>query len=132
MFRMSDDFFIGLGCTPMTDKFWDKSVLKRADGGDQMVCHASAWDFMDGNTTYNGKDELGMWEDGETGDYRYELMLVTDVGDKILPNLGVPILSRNFLRVKQCTVKTQKQFVTVHHEMGHIQYYQQYAHQEGF
>ena len=44
---------------------------------------------------------MGTWEDGRTGDYR----------------------------VKQCTVKTQKQFVTVHHEMGHIQYYQQYAHQ---
>ena len=40
-------------------------------------------------------------------------------------------INQNF-RVKQCTVKTQKQFVTVHHEMGHIQYYQQYAHQEGF
>ena len=87
MFRMSDDFFIGLGCIPMTEKFWEKSVLKRADGGDQMVCHASAWDFQDGNTTYNGQDLLGMWEDGETGDYRYELMLVTDVGDNNGPNL---------------------------------------------
>jgi len=101
MFEMSDDFFQGLGCTPMTDKFWEKSVLKRADGGDQMVCHASAWDFQNGNTTYDGENVLGMWENGSTGDYR----------------------------VKQCTVKTQKQFVTVHHEMGHIQYYQQYAHQ---
>ena len=32
-------------------------------------------------------------------------------------------------RIKQCTVKTQEDFITVHHEMGHIQYYQQYAHQ---
>lgn len=32
-------------------------------------------------------------------------------------------------RIKQCTQKTQKEFTTVHHEMGHIQYYQQYAHQ---
>ena len=73
MFEMSDDFFKGLGCTPMTDKFWEKSVLRRADGGDQMVCHASAWDFMDGDTTYDGENVLGMWEDGSTGDYRFEL-----------------------------------------------------------
>ena len=32
-------------------------------------------------------------------------------------------------RIKQCTVKNQDDFITVHHEMGHIQYYQQYAHQ---
>ncbi|UYV61314.1 hypothetical protein LAZ67_1004328 [Cordylochernes scorpioides] len=32
-------------------------------------------------------------------------------------------------RIKQCTVPTQEDLVTVHHEMGHIQYYQQYANQ---
>merc|ERR1712176_1722446 len=32
-------------------------------------------------------------------------------------------------RIKQCTVKNQDDFITIHHEMGHIQYYQQYAHQ---
>ncbi|UYV61430.1 hypothetical protein LAZ67_1004800 [Cordylochernes scorpioides] len=32
-------------------------------------------------------------------------------------------------RIKQCTVPTQEDLVTVHHEMGHIQYYQQYADQ---
>ena len=56
MFEMSDEFFQGLGCFPMTDIFWEKSVLKKADGGDEMVCHASAWDFQDGDITYNGED----------------------------------------------------------------------------
>ena len=32
-------------------------------------------------------------------------------------------------RIKMCTVKTQEDFVTVHHEMGHIQYFMQYMHQ---
>ena len=32
-------------------------------------------------------------------------------------------------RIKQCTKKTQSNFVTLHHEMGHIEYYQLYAHQ---
>ena len=42
----------------------------------------------------------GRSADGETGDYR----------------------------IKQCTVKNQDDFITIHHEMGHIQYYQLYAH----
>ena len=84
MFEMSDDFFKGLGCTPMTEKFWEKSVLKRADGGDQMVCHASAWDFIDGDTTYDGENVLGMWENGAPGTTGITgtSMLVTEVGDK--------------------------------------------------
>ena len=28
-----------------------------------------------------------------------------------------------------CTTLTQRDFVTIHHEMGHIQYYLQYAQQ---
>ncbi|XP_067952220.1 angiotensin-converting enzyme-like [Watersipora subatra] len=31
-------------------------------------------------------------------------------------------------RIKQCTRRNMEDFVTVHHEMGHIQYYMQYAH----
>lgn len=74
----------------MTKLFWRNSVIKKKPGVD-MVCHASAWDFMAGD---------GNFDDGAMGDYR----------------------------IKQCTVKDQDDFVTVHHEMGHIQYYQQYAH----
>ncbi|XP_071103349.1 angiotensin-converting enzyme-like [Haliotis cracherodii] len=32
-------------------------------------------------------------------------------------------------RIKQCTDVTMEDLITVHHEMGHIQYYQQYMHQ---
>lgn len=32
-------------------------------------------------------------------------------------------------RIKQCTTVTMEQLFTVHHEMGHIQYYLQYKHQ---
>lgn len=31
-----------------------------------------------------------------------------------------------FFRIKQCTTVTMEQLATVHHEMGHIQYYLQY------
>merc|ERR1711953_1260178 len=87
MFEMADAFFQGLGLPAMTDHFWEKSQLTKKEN---MVCHASAWDF------YNG-DAMGANE--TEGDYR----------------------------IKQCTVKTHNDFVTVHHEMGHIQYYQNYA-----
>ena len=33
------------------------------------------------------------------------------------------------LRVKMCTSVNQEDFTTVHHEMGHIAYYQQYKEQ---
>nr|CAB3219680.1 angiotensin-converting enzyme-like [Phallusia mammillata] len=32
-------------------------------------------------------------------------------------------------RIKMCTVVNMEDLITVHHEMGHIQYFQQYAHQ---
>lgn len=35
----------------------------------------------------------------------------------------------NDYRIKMCTALNFEDFVTVHHEMGHIQYYIQYAHQ---
>jgi len=91
MYAYADDFYQSLGHLPMTRRFWANSVLEKSKHGD-MVCHASAWDFMAGP---------GRSGDGPDGDYR----------------------------IKQCTVKTQSNFVTIHHEMGHIQYFQQYAHQ---
>jgi len=91
MYAYSDDFYQSLGHLPMTRRFWANSVFEKSKSGD-MVCHASAWDFMAGP---------GRSGDGPDGDYR----------------------------IKQCTVKTQSNFVTIHHEMGHIQYFQQYAHQ---
>jgi angiotensin-converting enzyme len=33
------------------------------------------------------------------------------------------------VRIKQCTDINKKDLITIHHEMGHIQYYLQYAHQ---
>lgn len=32
-------------------------------------------------------------------------------------------------RIKQCTIVTMEQLFTVHHEMGHIEYYLQYKDQ---
>lgn len=34
-----------------------------------------------------------------------------------------------YFRIKQCTEVTKEQFITAHHEMGHIEYFLQYKDQ---
>ncbi|GAB6018818.1 hypothetical protein CHUAL_000479 [Chamberlinius hualienensis] len=82
MFRMSEDFFTSIGLEPMTESFWNNSMLTRPTDR-EVVCHASAWDFCDGQD----------------------------------------------FRIKMCTEIRLEDLITVHHEMGHIQYYQQYKNQ---
>ncbi|XP_040570335.1 angiotensin-converting enzyme [Lepeophtheirus salmonis] len=83
IFKSAEKFFISIGLDPMPKDFWIKSMLVRPKDGREVVCHASAWDF------YNGED----------------------------------------FRIKQCTSITQSDFSTVHHEMGHVEYYLQYRNQ---
>lgn len=48
----------------------------------------------------------------------------------ILRNIGkYVIIIFFFSRIKMCTRVDMQDLITVHHEMGHIQYFQQYAHQ---
>jgi len=42
---------------------------------------------------------------------------------------SVVIITIIFLRIKQCTVVTMDDLITVHHEMGHVQYFLQYKDQ---
>merc|ERR1712106_912532 len=86
MFQKADDFFQSMGLDKMPDKFWSGSILEKPADNRELTCHASAWDF------YNGED----------------------------------------FRIKQCTRVNQEDFVTVNHEMGHIQYYLQYKNQSYF
>ena len=45
MFRLAEEFFKSIGLEPMTDKFWEYSMIVRPD--DRPVqCHASAEDFL--------------------------------------------------------------------------------------
>jgi len=45
MFRVAEEFFTSLGLEPMRQEFWDHSMIVRPKGK-EVVCHASAWDFM--------------------------------------------------------------------------------------
>lgn len=49
MFEISDEFFTSLGLERVTPEFWERSMLKKPTDGRDVVCHASAWDFNDGN-----------------------------------------------------------------------------------
>jgi len=82
MFKLSEEFFTSLNLSAMTDTFWKKSIIEKLEDR-EMICHASAWDFHDG-------------ED---------------------------------FRIKMCTNVNLDDLKTVHHEMGHIQYFQQYKNQ---
>ncbi|CAG0920638.1 unnamed protein product [Notodromas monacha] len=89
MFETSDNFFTGLGLesldTAALDFYGDSMLEKPADR--EVVCHASAWDFMKKNKN--------------PGDFR----------------------------IKMCTSVDMDDLITIHHEMGHIQYYMQYVEQ---
>lgn len=82
MFKIAEEFFTSLNLSAMPESFWEKSILEKPSG-QELVCHASAWDF------YDSKD----------------------------------------FRIKQCTSVNFMDFITAHHEMGHIQYYLQYKDQ---
>jgi peptidyl-dipeptidase A len=58
MFQMSDEFFKSLNLTAMPEKFWKNSIIEKPTDR-EIVCHASAWDFYDGE------------------DFRYRIILVS-------------------------------------------------------
>nr|XP_044996208.1 angiotensin-converting enzyme 2 isoform X2 [Jaculus jaculus] len=80
IFKEAEKFFVSVGLPPMTQGFWENSMLTEPGDGRQVVCHPTAW-------------ELG----------------------------------KNDFRIKMCTKVTMDNFLTAHHEMGHIQYDMAYA-----
>ncbi|CAH1773416.1 unnamed protein product [Owenia fusiformis] len=46
MFEVSEEFFTSLGLIPMPEEFWNHSMIVKPDDGRDVVCHASAWDFL--------------------------------------------------------------------------------------
>ncbi|XP_072939894.1 angiotensin-converting enzyme-like isoform X2 [Epargyreus clarus] len=48
MFQVAEDFFKSLNLSGMPELFWERSIIEKPNDGRDMVCHASAWDFFDG------------------------------------------------------------------------------------
>lgn len=117
MFRVAEEFFTSLGLIKMPQEFWDKSMLEKPENR-EVVCHASAWDF------YNRKDFR--WASGN---------VVMEMNSRSGEKRGRGC-ERRFrclhmwcfltFRIKQCTTVNMQQLFTVHHEMGHVEYYLQY------
>ncbi|KAI8821282.1 peptidyl-dipeptidase A [Fimicolochytrium jonesii] len=49
MHRLSEEFYTSLGMEPMPESFWTKSMLVKPADGRTVECHASAWDFYNGD-----------------------------------------------------------------------------------
>lgn len=45
MFQLAEDFFISLGFQPMTNVFWNKSVIERPLQDVHMSCHPTSYDI---------------------------------------------------------------------------------------
>ncbi|KAK9881012.1 hypothetical protein WA026_014355 [Henosepilachna vigintioctopunctata] len=48
IFKTAEDFFVSIGFPPMTQAFWKNSIFVKPQDR-EIVCHASAWDFHDGD-----------------------------------------------------------------------------------
>ncbi len=48
MVRTGEAFYTSLGFEPLPDTFWERSLFRKPRDRN-VVCHASAWDFSDGN-----------------------------------------------------------------------------------
>lgn len=80
IFKEAEKFFVSVGLPPMTQGFWENSMLTEPVDDRKVVCHPTAWDLGHGD-----------------------------------------------FRIKMCTKVTMDNFLTAHHEMGHIQYDMAYA-----
>ena len=76
MFEVSDEFYMSMGLPTSNMSFHGKSIIEKPKDR-VIVCHASAWDFFEGDD----------------------------------------------FRIKMCTSVNMGDFVTIHHEMGHIMYF---------
>ena len=45
MFQMAEEFYTSIGLYPMTETFWNKSLIEKPSDGRVVVCHGSAHDF---------------------------------------------------------------------------------------
>jgi peptidyl-dipeptidase A len=46
LFEASEDFYVSINLTKMPDSFWKNSIIEKPNDGRDMICHASAWDFL--------------------------------------------------------------------------------------
>ncbi|CAG0923400.1 unnamed protein product [Notodromas monacha] len=111
MFQLADNFLVSLGLVGLQEgspNFYENSMLEKPGDGREVLCHAFAFDMMATNKL--------------PGDFRYP-------STKYLSEMTVNHFVDTICRIKQCTSVNFDDFITIHHEMGHVQYYMQYVKQ---
>ena len=48
MFQAADNFYSDMGLLRVSPSFWNLSMIKKPSDGRDVICHATAWDFYDG------------------------------------------------------------------------------------
>ena len=119
MFELSDEFFKSLGLIAMPQSFWDKSMITKPPDRD-VVCHASAWDFYN-RVDFRSVCYLLL--------YKYVIPFFVRKIVAIAGPLNVEAHYFKNMVLKQCTDINMDQLFTVHHEMGHIEYFLLYKDQ---
>lgn len=85
-------------------------MLERPEGR-SVQCHATAWDF------YDAKDFRSVKGSG---------MKIPN-NNKCF-NILLTFTGWSFRRIRMCSEVNFENLETIHHELGHIQYFMQYAH----
>ncbi|RWS23318.1 angiotensin-converting enzyme-like protein [Leptotrombidium deliense] len=102
IFKLAEQFFVGIGLNAMPDTFWSNSMLEKPNDR-EVMCHATSWDFCD------GKDYRSVIND-------YQSLF-------ILKQVKVMCFYHS---IRQCTQTTMEHLITAHHEMGHTEYFMAY------
>ncbi|KAF7253672.1 Angiotensin-converting enzyme 2 [Varanus komodoensis] len=118
IFKAAEQFFSSVGLFNMTADFWTKSMLEEPNDGRKVVCHPTAWDM-------GKKDYRLQWEaseaDGELESCEHNAQSPSAAWQLYFEPIEVsgPI--------KMCTKVNMDDFLTAHHEMGHIEYDMAYS-----
>lgn len=131
MFRKSDEFYTSMGLKSSNMSYGPKAVIEKPKGR-EIICHGSAWDFCDRKDfRFVSQNILGVSATtvvlSEEQESRYSTPRTPQRMEYSLPSGGSDL--NTFRRIKMCTKVNQDDFRTIHHEMGHIQYYLQYKNQ---
>ncbi|RMC06429.1 hypothetical protein DUI87_15863 [Hirundo rustica rustica] len=111
IFKSAEAFFASIGLDNMTDGFWANSMLTEPTDNRKVVCHPTAWDM------------------GEKGLQSHSYPGKAAGAQQSLSETHQCPTSAVWGRIKMCTKVTMDDFLTAHHEMGHIEYDMAYAEQ---
>ena len=110
--------------TIFTTIYWAKPVTQNFSGDPAEHCtaHSTVLFVLQDKAVYPGKP--GGFCSCQPWDGSYTVLLAVQTSTP-----PVQVQYYTYCRIKQCTRVNQEDFVTVNHEMGHVQYFLQYKHQ---